>query len=170
MVNDRGIVIRHIKIRDNSKLIWIFSPDLGRYALGVNGAYSRRISPAIGLLNFIEFSMKDKSGFRTLYSISNFKEPNIVTDLENQFTLLYMVNVLCKLLPEQYVAPEIYNYLVKVIQLLAKRKINKSEAIKLRNSFLKRVADELGIELNKIETTSLHEFIEGEIGKSLWRP
>ncbi|HOU75625.1 MAG TPA: recombination protein O N-terminal domain-containing protein [Candidatus Dojkabacteria bacterium] len=170
IVNDSGIVIRHIKVRDNSKLIWIFSPKLGRYALGVNGAYSRKISPAIGLLNCVEISIQDKSGFRTLHSILGYEEPNILMNLENQFTVLYVTNILCKLLPEQYVAVEIYKYLLKLIKVLSVRNISKGEAQKLRESFLKKICEELSLDINKIERHKLHEFVEGEFGKNLWKP
>lgn len=170
IVNDTGIVIRHIKVRDNSKLIWIFSPTLGKYALGVNGAYSRKISPAIGLLNCIEISIQDKLGFRTLQSILSVEEQKILPRLENQFTILYVTNILCKLMPEQYVAVDVYSYFLKMIKVLSIKNISDEESQKLRDSFLKKICEELSLDVDKVDRHKLHEFVEGEVGKSLWKP
>lgn len=165
---DTAIIVRHIKLRDNSKIIWVFSRDRGRYALMVHGAYSRKISPYIRLLNKIEFSTYKKGNFISLHSISKSYDFIIIDKLINQTLSLYIANIICKIVPEQYKSETVYDYIESVLHTLSEKSCPLQSAIDIQQKFLEIIISDLGISTS--EEVSFHKLIEEELGYSVWNP
>lgn len=120
----RGIVLHHIKYKENSAIVQMYTDLHGRQSYIINNVRGKKGQNRANLLQplfFLEMEVYHKA-YREMHRIKEFNQyitfRNLPFDMNKSTQAMFIAEVLCRSLKEEEPNPELFEFLIHSIQWL----------------------------------------------------